>query len=301
MRVAIVHDLMDRWGGSEGVAMEFLKMFPGSDLYTLMVDDGIQKRLGRIRVRVAWFAGILRVLPVGWRAVAKLWAWRYWDSLDLRDYDLIICSSHSYGCLRIRKKKPEALHVAYVHSPPKYLYMEKAEWEWIKKIPVWGWLRKIDEVGAKRPDVLVANSAEVRGRIEKYYGRKAIVIYPPVKMLRRRTGKGKYYLFFSRLTKQKGVELAVRTANKYGFKLVVAGNGPEKRRMIAIAGPNVEFVGVEGMRMAEEILAGARALIYPAIDEDFGIVPVEAMSAGVPTRPTGCCSRSAALTRSWSV
>jgi glycosyltransferase involved in cell wall biosynthesis len=140
-----------------------------------------------------------------------------------------------------------------------------------------------DYIGAQRPDVLIANSKTVRDRIRKYYQRESVVIYPPVnipkKLFKRQK---KYYLCVSRLAKQKGIDLAVNTCTKYSLPLIVVGTGSEEKYLKSLAGPTVKFMGyVPDSKMAE-IYAGANALIYCSIDEDFGMVPVEAMAHGVP-------------------
>jgi glycosyltransferase involved in cell wall biosynthesis len=150
--------------------------------------------------------------------------------------------------------------------------------------PLMSFLRKHDYQGAQRPSILISNSKNVQKRIRKYYKRKSIVIYPPVKLPKseNKTTSKNYYLFFSSLVKQKGAELAVKTFNSLKKPLVVVGTGPRKTYLKRLAKDNIKFKGFIPERDKGKIYAGAKALIYCSIEEDFGIIPVEAMAHGVP-------------------
>jgi len=145
-------------------------------------------------------------------------------------------------------------------------------------------LRMIDKQGAKRPDVLVANSENIRKRIIKYYGREAVVVYPPieVKIPKSDTNRGEYYVCLSRLVKQKGIDLAVKTCTDNKLPLVVVGGGDESVNLKRMAGSTVKFAGECKNKQKFKILSGAKALIYTSKEEDFGIVPVEALKMGIP-------------------
>jgi glycosyltransferase involved in cell wall biosynthesis len=128
-----------------------------------------------------------------------------------------------------------------------------------------------------------ANSTEVQGRIRRLYGREAVVLNPPVEVERFRPAekRGDYHLVFSALVPYKRVDLAVEVCTRKGWKLVVAGEGPERARLEHSAGPNVTFLGRVEEDAVPGLLAGAKALLFPGL-EDFGIVPVEALAAGTP-------------------
>ena len=145
-------------------------------------------------------------------------------------------------------------------------------------------LRQWDVLSAMRVDRIVANSRHVARRVRKYWRREAHVVHPPVDTqaytARERTG-GEHYLCFGRLTHYKRVDLAIQACNRLGRPLLIIGDGEERQRLEAQAGPTVRFLGRLDDDAVRELLRKSRALLFPG-EEDFGIIPVEAMSAGVP-------------------
>ncbi len=285
-KVAIVSDVVMRQGGAEKVLMAFLEMFPEADLYSLFVVPGarqeIKKRFPKVKICTSIFQNLVRSDKVSkYISLIKFVSWIYWESLGLKKYDLVISSSHSFMSKNV-KKREGARHLAYVHTPPRFLYDEFCEIGLAKKLPL-GWLRIIDKNGSKRPDVMVVNSENVAKRVKKYYQRESVLVYPPVEVeLKNNLKKKNYYVCLSRLVKQKGIDLAVRTCTKYGLPLVVMGDGDEFKNLKKIAGKTVKFFRKCDDKKKELLLAGAKALIYTSIEEDFGMVPVEALKLGVP-------------------
>lgn len=290
MKVAVVHDIFVHFGGGERVLLAILDIYPHADVYIPFL---LRPRVKEVRKHTSgkifspWFSAVAGFRWI--RLMIKPFIFLYWKSLDLRGYDLVISSSHSFSSHAV-SVGPRAVHISYIHTPPRYLYEEFNESQFIRKpvfrfmlSPIMKILKKRDVAGAQPPNILIANSKTVQGRIKKYYGRDATVIYPPVaipkKLIR---AKPLYYLCVSRLVRQKGIDLAVRACNKTGDKLVVVGEGPEDGNLRRIAGPTVSLFGfVPDQRMAA-IYAGAKALLYPSLQEDFGMVPVEAMAHGIP-------------------
>jgi len=295
LRVAIVHDVLIEYGGAERVLEEFLSIFPKADLYTLYFnkkDPVIYKTFNRFQPQTSFLQSIPGLPRLRqYFSVTKLVSWLYFYLLNLSSYDLIISSSHSFNSKIIRKGRG-AYHLCYLYSPPRYLYKEINEIAWIKKFPfnfflfpLFAFLRFTDKRAAKHPDVIVAISQEVKKRVARYYGREAIVINPPVRLpkkIKTKREKGNYYLFLSRLVRQKGLELAIKTCTKYKLPLLVGGEGYLRKRFENMAGPSVTFLGRLNNREVPKVYIGARALIYCAVDEDFGLVPIEAMAHGVP-------------------
>src|SRR5262249_4672257 len=147
-------------------------------------------------------------------------------------------------------------------------------------------LRLWDVSSAARVDQFIANSEFVAKRIAAYYGRDSVVIHPPVDTAgedaaRADSLRKPYYLVAGELVAYKRVDLAIEAANALGLRLVVAGEGEQRRRLQAMAGPTIEFTGRVGDAEFRSLLAGARALVFPGL-EDFGIVPVEALACGTP-------------------
>jgi glycosyltransferase involved in cell wall biosynthesis len=294
-KVAVVVDVMMEHGGAEKVTESFLRMFPGADLYTLLIVPAARKKIELEFPGIViytspfqWFVGGNRVTK--YISIIKLFSWIYWELLDLKKYDLVISSSHSYMAKNVKTKRG-AFHLSYVFTPPRYLYREFCEIGIIRKFPLniilWPMmtmLRWIDRNGVARSDILVVDSQNVRRRVKRYYGRKSVVVYPPVevKIPKNRAKKGKYYVCLSRLVKQKGIDLAVKTCTENKLPLVVVGNGDELGNLKKMAGSNVKFVENCEDDQKYKILSGAKALIYTSREEDFGIVPVEALKMGIP-------------------
>ena len=131
--------------------------------------------------------------------------------------------------------------------------------------------------------MIVVNSENVKARIKKYYDREAVVVYPPVEIVTvKNVGRKGYYVCLSRLAKQKGIDLAVKVCSKNKLPLVVVGDGDELGYLKKISGPTVKFIGNCDEEKKFEILSRAKALIYSSREEDFGIVPVEALKTGTP-------------------
>jgi glycosyltransferase involved in cell wall biosynthesis len=150
-------------------------------------------------------------------------------------------------------------------------------------------IRMWDTRTAHGPNEMIANSAFIARRIQKIYGRQARIIYPPVVMSKRKqdTSRGAHFLAAGRLVPYKNIEsiiLAFRSLPD--LQLIVAGDGPEMEHLKKLAGPNVLFQGFVSDENLRHIMATARAFIFAA-EEDFGIIPVEAMSEGTPVLALG--------------
>ena len=291
-KIAIIHDSFFHIGGAEQVLLTLVKMFPKADIYIPLLSRGGYREIKKHKAKGKINRSLLSYLPLPekYSSFLKPFVFLYWKCIDLSRYDLVISSSHSFSSKSVITG-PQTLHISYIHTPPRYLYDEYNEMQFMNKgiikiliAPLMTYLRKLDYIDAQRPDILVANSKNVQKRIEKYYKRKSIVIYPPVKLPKseNKTTSKNYYLFFSSLVKQKGAELAVKTFNSLKKPLVVVGTGPRKTYLKKLAKDNIKFKGFIPERDKGKIYAGAKALVYCSIEEDFGMVPVEAMAHGVP-------------------
>lgn len=291
MKVAIIHDVFVESGGAERVLAQFIKLYPTADLYIPLLTDQNRQWLQtqtRGQIYTAWFNNLPLVHSAS--ILLKPMLFWYWQSLQLQAYQLVISSSHSFSSKGVLTS-PDTLHVSYVHTPPRYLYTEFSEtrilhrpfWRGVLQ-PLLGWLRQQDWLAGQRPDVLVANSHTVQQRIQKYYRRASQIIYPPVQVSAQPSRKNKklYYLCHSRLAKQKGIDLAILACNQLKAKLIVIGTGGEAERLRQLAGPTVSFVGRVSDEQLGQFYARAKALLYCSLEEDFGMVTVEAMGYGVP-------------------
>lgn len=292
LKVALVHDYLREYGGAERVLEALHEMFPEAPLYTAFVDpDALGIHWDRFKdweIKESSAAQIPFIQKL--YSPLRLLAAYFFEGFDFSDYDVVISSTNMYMAKAVLTD-PTTLHISYIHTPPRSLYGYTTASNW-KKNPitrVFGELinfrlRFIDYVTSQRPDVLVANSKEVQGRIEKFYRRDSVVIYPPVTIST--TGKHPdtqdYYVYVNRLAFAKHPELAVKAANTLGLPLKVVGQGALEEELKEMAGKTVEFLGAIDDVQLGKIYAGAKAIIYPVEDEDFGMVPVEAMMHGVP-------------------
>jgi len=287
-RVAVVHDWLTIPGGSEQVVLELLEMFPQAELFTSVYDPSpwpaqITRRtvhssfLNRIPGAARHYPKLLPLMNSAFR------------SFDLSRFDLVLSSSHA--CAKNVRTPAGVLHVCYCHTPMRYAWEEGfLDGEDLGRAarlalgPLLARLRRQDLAGAAGPDLFVANSRHVAQRIERYYGRSAEVVHPPVdadRFLRLEREPGDYYLAYGRVVPYKRVDLAVAACALLGRPLKVVGDGRALEAVRAQAGDGAELLGKVTEAQRDRLLAGARALLF-AGEEDFGIVPVEAQAAGVP-------------------
>lgn len=305
MKVAIVHELLTRRGGAEKVAKALAEMFPSAPIYTLLYDE---RKLGdwfpRERVRTptypptclpAYLPTCLKYnhhlyLPFFPKAV---------ESWGFSPFDLVISSSTAF--VHGIRTYPSTKHLCYVHSPARYLWdqtndvLERASQGLLGPLKkrylqhIFHKLRLWDSEVAFRPDLILANSHAVQRRIELYWRRKSTILYPPVELQqflridKRLTNNEKCspYLVISTLTPYKRIDLAIETCTKLGKTLLIAGEGPDRKRLERMAGPTVQFLGYVSEEEKLKLYAQSRALLFPG-EDDFGIAPIEAMASGTP-------------------
>ena len=291
-RIAVVHDWLVDYAGSERVLAEILRCLPQADLYTLVdhMPPGERAPLGGRPAQTSF----LQNMP----GIASHLAWYLplmpfaIEQFDLTGYDLVISSSHAVAKGVI--VSPDALHLSYVHSPMRYAWDQQFEYlraeraeSGLKSLLLRGLLHRLrlwDHRTAAGVDRFIANSAFVARRIAKCYRREATVIHPPVDTEFHVPGgaKGGDYIAVSRLVGYKRVDLLVQAFRGLpDRRLVVVGDGPDYDRLKAAAGANVEFAGRLSAEQLRDRLQRARAFLFAAV-EDFGIAPVEAMACGTP-------------------
>jgi glycosyltransferase involved in cell wall biosynthesis len=294
--VAIVHEWLSTYAGSERVVEQMLAVLPEAELFSL-VDFLTQQRemLGGREVHTSFiqrlpfsrkkFRGYLPLMPL---AV---------EQFDLSRFDVVVSSHHAvaHGALT----RADQLHISYVHTPVRYAwdlthqYLHESNLNRGLRAMIarslLHYLRLWDRAAADRVDLFVANSYYIARRIWKTYRRKARVIYPPVDVERYElaTDKSDYYLAASRMVPYKRIDLIVEAfASMPERRLIVAGDGPEREKIVAKGRPNVEFVGYQPDDRLRELMQHARAFVFAA-DEDFGIMPVEAQACGTPVLAFG--------------
>ena len=291
MKVAIVHDWLIG-GGAERVVKALHEMYPEAPIYTAYCNDSSFEVFAGADIRTSYmqnfpFSKLRKFLPV----LRQQW----FERLDLREYDLVISSSGSEA-KGVRRLKPGAKHICYCHSPTHYYWVRYEEY---LKNPGFGKLldpfarlglkilvginRRWDYKAAQRPDVMIANSTTVQERIKKFYKRDSVVIYPPVntKLFELRNKKREGLVTAGRQTPYKRIDLAVAACTLANLPLKVIGSGPDHEKLVAMAGPTVEFLTDVTDAEMPAYFAEAKAFIMPN-EDDFGITPVEALATGTP-------------------
>jgi len=293
MRVALVHYWLVGMRGGEKVLEEMCRIWPKADIFThVYVPSAVSETIRQHRISTS----LIQRLPAAPRLYKKYLPLMpiALESLDLSAYDLVISSEA--GPAKGILVRPDALHICYCHSPMRYiwdqyfLYRSRAGlFTKICMTAVLPSLRQWDAATAARVDHFIANSAFVAQRIEKYYRRSADVVHPPVAIEKFSIcdDVDDYYFTFGHLVTYKRFDLAVEAFSRLGKRLVVAGTGEEAKRLKAMAGPTIEFLGWQSDEQIARLLRRCRAFVFPGI-EDFGIAPVEAMASGRPVIAFGC-------------
>ncbi len=298
MRVALVQDWLTEIGGAEKVFSCFLELYPDADVYTLTSHDRVLDKLhiDPLKVKESFIAR----LPFGkskYRNYLPLFP-KAVESFDFSGYDLIISSSSSVAKGVITTSNQ--LHICYCHSPVRYawdLYHQYLKEAKLNGAGIKKWyvrhvvhrLRIWDVVSANRVDFFIANSNYIKRRINKIYRRDSEVIFPPVELERfsLEVEKEDYYFTASRLVPYKKIDLIVEAFSSMPEKkLIVAGTGPELKKIEKIAGKNVKLKGFVSDEEMNVLMKKAKAFVFAA-DEDFGIVPVEAQACGTPVIALG--------------
>jgi glycosyltransferase involved in cell wall biosynthesis len=284
----VAQDWLAAEAGSERVTLEFSRLLPDAQIYTSFFEPRIYGgAIDPARVHTWPLQGLLGPTR-HFRSLLPLYpAW--FSLLDLRAYDLVISSSVAFS--HAVRTGPSAVHASYVYTPLRYAwdldtYLAGSSWSPLARIgarSIRPLLRRWDRATASRPDVLVGISEAVRTRIQRYWGRDAEVIYPPVDVAGTplSTRDDGFLLVAARMLAYRRLDLAVDACTTLGRELVVVGDGPERARLETRAGGSVRFLGRVDRPALLDLFARCHAYLVPGI-EDFGIAPVEAMAAGKP-------------------
>lgn len=289
MKVAIIHYWFITRRGGEKVVESILKKYPQADIYTLFYD---KKQYGNYLEGHKIYTSILNIkfLRKFYQKVFPLYPLGI-RSLKLKDnYDLII-SSESGPAKGIRIKN-NAKHICYIHSPMRYawshmdIYLRSSS-KIIRPLLKFFFkkLQKWDKTTIDNVDLYIANSYNVAKRVEKYYNREAVVVHPPIeeklfkKELKQSTNE--VYLSFGAITPYKRIDLLINVFNLNGKELVIIGDGSEKEKLKKIAKDNIRFESYPSWKDVERIINKTKVLLFPG-EEDFGMIPLEVMSYGIP-------------------
>lgn len=287
-KIALVHDYFIQMGGAERVAAAMHDSFPTAPMYTTVaLPHRLPPELRSADIRTSamqWLPGIEN----RFRQYFMLYPFAV-EQFDLSEFDLILSSSSGYA--KGVRRRPDAVHVCYCHTPMRWVwryedYVERESFgsaaRSVLPFALWG-LRKWDLRAAQQPNYYIANSQLVANRIKQVYGREAVVIPPPIEVDRFHptSDVDDYYLVLSRLVPYKRIDLAIEACKKLDRRLLIVGDGPDRARLEKLAGPRTEFLGRQPDRQVAQYASRCRALLFTG-EEDFGMVPLEVNAAGRP-------------------
>lgn len=281
MRLALVYDRVNKFGGAERVLLALHEIWPEAPLYTSVYNPQTAPWAKVFKVRTSFMQNI----PFA-KTHHELFPWATpiaFEQFDFSEFDVVISVSSAEAKNIITT--PKTLHICYCLTPTRHLWSGRHLYphNFFRSLLSVN-LRMIDQIASQRPDKYIAISKTVSQRIKKYYRKEAEVIYPPVDTDKFKLSKktGDYYLVVSRLVPYKKVDLAIKVFNRLNKKLIIIGTGSEEKYLKSIASENIEFLG---QKLTDFELLGyyesCRALIFPSV-EDFGIASLEAQACGKP-------------------
>ncbi len=305
MKIALVHDYIKEYGGAEKVLEELAQIFPDAPIYTTLYRPQFlgphQKRLEKLwqgRIHQSFF----NYIPFAHKIISplRLLSPLAFRLFDFSQYDLIISSATGAYFPNSLDKKSAKL-ICYCHTPPRYLY-GLATARNLTKYPLLNFaaqfanhfLRLLDFKYAQNVDQFIANSSTTAKRIQKYYRRPSLVINPPVDLPTVSSPKSKgeaakprgisYYLTGGRLARAKRYDIAIHACNHLKLPLKVFGRdfAGFESELRSISGPTIDFLGEVDQQQKAQLFQSAKAFIFCSDNEDFGIVPVEAMAYACP-------------------
>ncbi len=295
MKVAIIHDWLTGMRGGERCLEAFLMLYPSADIFTLVHVPGSTSALIDSRVKKVSFLGSIPGIKRLYRACLPLYPLAA-ASFDLNGYDLVISLSHAAAKnVRVPAGVP---HICYCFTPMRYIWDQARAYlpglAYVLAQPLLWALRMWDRRGAQRVTHFVGISHFIAARIRKFYGREAVVIAPPVRMVEEvphtlspaeqeifSANPAPFFLCAGALVPYKRIDAAVEAFRALGLPLWVVGSGPEQQKLKESAPANVKFLGRASEALLWECYRRCEALVFPGI-EDFGIVPVECMASGRP-------------------
>lgn len=288
MKIALVHDYLNQYGGAERVLETFAEMFPEAPIYTLFYDK--EKTLNRFEGKIKGTSFLDRNIVIkNHRSFIPLMPMAA-AQINLRDeYDLVLSSSAGYG--KGIRYNGNTVHVNYCHTPLRYAWEYYKYFNWnplLKAVsaPAFWYLRKWDRRAGQKPHVLLANSRHIAGKVKQYYNRDAEVVYPPVDLKTfyrdKKIKKQGYFLAVGRLIHYKRFDLIIQAFNKLNLPLLVVGEGPELESLKQLTrSSKIHFLPFATEADLRDLYNGAEALIFPQV-EDFGLVAAEAQACGTP-------------------
>jgi glycosyltransferase involved in cell wall biosynthesis len=283
MKILIVHDWIDLIVGAEKVFLEIASIFPNAELYTTVSYKKEFALIGGRSLKTHW----INLLPFSkfyFRFLIGLFP-EFFCQVNTKNYTLIISSNHAF--IKGIKVPNEIPHISYFNAYMHYIWENSDNYfpsklmfllnPFIKRLQTW------DKKVSLNPTQVIANSMAMKDMIKTRYGRECEVIYPPVDLeqFTLQITKEDYYLFVGRCVPVKRVDLLIETFKMLNARLIVVGDGPERKKLQSFASSNVQFVGEKNKSEVARLMQRAKCLIFPSI-EAFGITSVEAQACGTP-------------------
>lgn len=305
MKIALVHDYIKEYGGAERVLTALHEIFPDAPLYTSVY---LPEYLGPHKDKFKGWdirTSFLQKIPFKAKLISpfRIISPLFFENINLTEYDVVIVSATGAYFPNLLMTRPDAMHICYCHTPPRYLYGYPTARKWSENKFIRllselfnSSLRITDFVSSKRPDYFIVNSEETRGRVKKFYRRDSTLIYPPVELVDETSSKAKtqsvklrnktnkYFVTGGRLARAKRVDLLIKACNKLKVPLKIFGRSfaGYEEELKAISGPTIEFIGEVTDKETISLYQDAKAFLFAGEAEDFGIMPVEAQACGTP-------------------
>jgi len=288
MKIALVHDYLNQYGGAERVLETFSEIFPDAPIYTLFYDKKRLKKRFDGKIKGTSFLdfnlvsrnhrSFIPLMPAAARGI------------NLGDtYDVVLSSSAGYG--KGISYNGSTFHINYCHTPLRYAWEYNKYFDWnpiLKTVasPMFWYLRTWDRMAGRRPKIVLANSKFIAGKIKKYYNRESEVLYPPVDLRifyrDKNVKKAGYFLAVGRMVHYKRFDLIIEAFNRLNLTLLIVGEGPEKENLKKLVkSSKIHFLPFSTETELRNLYNAAEALIFPQ-EEDFGLVAAEAQACGTP-------------------
>jgi glycosyltransferase involved in cell wall biosynthesis len=288
MKIAIVHDFLNQFGGAERVVSALHELYPEAPIYTSIYDERkMPDNFRKMDIRTSF----MQKFPFIFKFF-KAYIYFYplaFESFDLSEYDVILSSSSAFA--KGVKKREGQLHFCYCHTPMRFVWRYD---DYVKRESILPLLKeflrqllkpigKWDLETAANVDYFIANSKTIAERIAQTYKRESVIINPPVETSFFKPSGLNHdnYLVVSRLNTYKRLDIVIKAFNKLDLPLKIIGDGPDRKNLNKIASSNISFLGKLSDQELARQLAECQALVFPG-EEDFGIVPLEAMACGRP-------------------
>ena len=291
MRLAIIHEWLNIYGGSERLLAEILDSYPQAELHALIHNKQnlVHTPLAHRNVKTSFMQNIPHVEHL-YRGLLPLMPFAI-ENMNVRKYPVVLSISHAvaHGV----KTRKDQIHISYVCTPMRYAWHLQDDYLHLHHLdkPIIGaaarltlsLLRRWDREAASRADHLLAISKWIAKKIKQAWGRESQVIYPPVNINRFTPSeeRGNYYLYVARLVPYKMTTEIIHAFNELNLPLIIVGDGPEMPHLQKIANANIKLLGYQSDEIVADLMNRAKAFVYMAM-EDFGIAMVEAQAAGCP-------------------